>query len=53
MTLSKLKIVSRVLTFVGGSIGSFIEKEIDCKIILVGVGPDRKQSFPVDGVCRA
>lgn len=31
----------------------FIEKEIGCKIILVGVGPDRKQSFPVDGVCRA
>ena len=24
----------------------FIEKEIGCKVILVGVGPDRTQSFP-------
>ena len=29
---------------------AFIQKEIGCKIILVGVGPDRTQSFPVDGV---
>ncbi len=29
---------------------AFIQKEIGCKIMLVGVGPDRKQSFPVDGV---
>lgn len=29
---------------------AFIQKEIGCKIILVGVGPDRTQSFRVDGV---